>query len=178
MRTLFLGATGGDLASEAALAEALSAFPSSAPVLLGLRPTRLSRAFPGLRAVLGIEELGRQDFARAVLVGPQRNEAAWLGALALLGSLAAAGTEVHVHNLGLSEFPAMLDPPAEGRAVLARAGRGTLSELRWLADTQLNEIATPIARGQLGAALAHYGEQARAEAMVARAGRMLDAPDP
>lgn len=123
MRTLFLGATGGDLASEAAVAEALSAFPSSTPVLLGLRPSRLSRAFPGLRAVLGLEELGRQDFARAVLVGPQRNEASWLAALALLGSLAAAGTEVHVHNLGLSEFPAMLDPPAEGRAVLARAGR-------------------------------------------------------
>ncbi|MCS6932494.1 MAG: hypothetical protein NZM27_09820 [Acetobacteraceae bacterium] len=123
MRTLFLGATGGDLASEAAVAEALSAFPSSPPVLQGIRPSRLARAFPGLRAVLGLEELGRQDFARAVLVGPQRDEASWLSSLSLLGRLAAAGAEVHVHNLGLSEFPAMLDPPTEARAVLAAAGR-------------------------------------------------------
>lgn len=128
MRTLFLGITGGDLASEAALAEALAAFPSSPPVVLGTRPGRLARAFPGVKAVAALEELGRRDFARAVLVGPQRSEAAWLSALARLGALADAGAEVHVHNLGLEEFPAMLAPPPEARALLARAGRFSLRD--------------------------------------------------
>ncbi|WP_439573948.1 alpha-2-macroglobulin family protein [Phreatobacter sp.] len=59
--------------------------------------------------------------------------------------------------------------------VLARAGRGTLSELRWLADTQLNEIATPIARGQLGAALALMGDTPRAERVMTSAVQMLRA---
>lgn len=59
--------------------------------------------------------------------------------------------------------------------VLARNGRGSLSELRWLADTQLNEIATPVARGQLGAALALMGDMGRAERVMASAVTMLTA---
>ncbi len=59
--------------------------------------------------------------------------------------------------------------------VLARSGRGSLSELRWLADTQLNDIATPVARGQLGAALALMGDNARAERVMASAVTMLTA---
>jgi hypothetical protein len=59
--------------------------------------------------------------------------------------------------------------------VLARVGRGSLSEMRWLADTQLTEIATPVARGQLGAALALMGDHARAERVLASAVTMLTA---
>jgi uncharacterized protein YfaS (alpha-2-macroglobulin family) len=59
--------------------------------------------------------------------------------------------------------------------VLARAGRGSLSELRWLADTQLAEIGTPVARGQLGTALALMGDTARAERVMASAVTMLTA---
>ncbi|MBX9992857.1 alpha-2-macroglobulin family protein [Phreatobacter oligotrophus] len=59
--------------------------------------------------------------------------------------------------------------------VLARNGRGSLSELRWLADTQLNEIGTPVARGQLGAALALMGDMGRAERVMASAVTLLTA---
>lgn len=59
--------------------------------------------------------------------------------------------------------------------VLARSGRGSLSELRWLADTQLNEIGTPVARGQLGAALALMGDHARAERVLTSAVALLNA---
>ena len=47
--------------------------------------------------------------------------------------------------------------------VLARSGRGALSELRWLADTQVGQIGTPMARAQLGTALALMGDTVRAE---------------
>lgn len=57
--------------------------------------------------------------------------------------------------------------------VLARAGRGSLSELRWLADTQLGEIGTPVARGQLGAALALMGDTGRAERVFTSAVALL-----
>ncbi|WP_168201563.1 alpha-2-macroglobulin family protein [Phreatobacter aquaticus] len=57
--------------------------------------------------------------------------------------------------------------------VLARAGRGSLSELRWLADTQLNDIGTPVARGQIAAALALMGDGGRAERVFRSAVTML-----
>ncbi len=120
-RTLILGATGGDIASEAAAAEALSAFPAAAAVVLGTRPARLARAL-GVRAALGIEELTNRDFARVVLAGPQRTPERFLAALAAAAPLVEAGAAFHLHNLGLVEAPEMLAPPPAARAVLARAG--------------------------------------------------------
>lgn len=46
--------------------------------------------------------------------------------------------------------------------VLARERRASIGDLRYFADTRLDRFATPMARAQLGAALALYGEQARA----------------
>ncbi|MEO2168386.1 MAG: hypothetical protein ABGY42_09760, partial [bacterium] len=56
--------------------------------------------------------------------------------------------------------------------VLAREGAAAMSDLRYYADVKVGDFATPLALGQLGAALAMYGDQPRADAMF-RAGYAL-----
>gem|GEM_PF-4511940 len=57
--------------------------------------------------------------------------------------------------------------------VLAREGSAAMADLRYYADVKGRAFATPPAAGQLGAALAAYGDSARAEAMFTHAaGRM------
>jgi hypothetical protein len=53
--------------------------------------------------------------------------------------------------------------------VLARNGAAPVGDLRYLADVSINEIATPIAKAQLAAALALVGDKARAERVYAAA---------
>jgi uncharacterized protein YfaS (alpha-2-macroglobulin family) len=64
---------------------------------------------------------------------------------------------------------------AYGLYVLARNGAAPIGDLRYLADTKLNNLATPIAKSQLAAALALVGDKARAERVYAAA---LDALAP
>lgn len=52
---------------------------------------------------------------------------------------------------------------AYGLYVLAKNGTAPIGDLRYLADTKLKDIATPIAKAQLAAALALVGDRARAE---------------
>ena len=47
--------------------------------------------------------------------------------------------------------------------VLARNSRASAGDLRYYADTKIGEFATPMARAQLGASLALYGDTLRAE---------------
>lgn len=54
-------------------------------------------------------------------------------------------------------------------AVLARAGEAAIGDLRYYADTLAERFDTPLAAAQMGAALAAYGEQARADAMFRQA---------
>ncbi|RZN35602.1 alpha-2-macroglobulin [Bradyrhizobium sp. Leo121] len=58
---------------------------------------------------------------------------------------------------------------AYGLYVLARNGAAPIGDLRYLADTKLNNLATPIAKSQLAAALALVGDRARAERVYAAA---------
>ena len=53
--------------------------------------------------------------------------------------------------------------------VLARNGAAPVGDLRYLADTKLGDVATPIAKAQLAAALAMLGDRARAERVYAAA---------
>ncbi|HEY1364775.1 MAG TPA: alpha-2-macroglobulin, partial [Xanthobacteraceae bacterium] len=53
--------------------------------------------------------------------------------------------------------------------VLARNGVAPVGDLRYLADTRLDDIATPIAKAQIAAALAMLGDRARAERVFAAA---------
>jgi len=48
--------------------------------------------------------------------------------------------------------------------VLARAGRASIGDLRYYADTKIGSFATPLAKAQIGAALALYGDRARGDA--------------
>jgi uncharacterized protein YfaS (alpha-2-macroglobulin family) len=64
---------------------------------------------------------------------------------------------------------------AYGLYVLARNGAAPIGDLRYLADTKLNNLATPIAKSQLAAALALVGDKGRAERVYAAA---LDALAP
>lgn len=58
--------------------------------------------------------------------------------------------------------------------VLAREGAAAVGDLRYYADVKGDAFATPVAAAQLGAALASYGDQVRADAMFARAARMME----
>ncbi|MDX2484818.1 MAG: alpha-2-macroglobulin family protein [Pseudodonghicola sp.] len=58
--------------------------------------------------------------------------------------------------------------------VLAREGAAATSDLRYYADVKGGDFATPLAAAQLGAALAAYGDQPRADAMFTRAARLIE----
>ncbi|WP_424979269.1 alpha-2-macroglobulin family protein [Leisingera sp. S232] len=57
--------------------------------------------------------------------------------------------------------------------VLAREGAAQMGDLRYYADVKGEGFATPLAAAQLGAALAAYGDQRRADRMFARAAQMI-----
>ena len=66
---------------------------------------------------------------------------------------------------------------AYGLYVLARNGAAPIGDLRYLADTKLKDIATPIAKSQLAAALALVGDRNRAERVYTSAlGDLAPAP--
>lgn len=58
--------------------------------------------------------------------------------------------------------------------VLAREGGANIGDLRYYADTKFDDFATPLALAQIGAALAYYGDQTRADTMFRKAGAWLD----
>ena len=66
---------------------------------------------------------------------------------------------------------------AYGLYVLARNGAAPIGDLRYLADTKLGNLATPIAKSQLAAALALVGDKVRAERVYTAALEAL-APKP
>ncbi len=57
--------------------------------------------------------------------------------------------------------------------VLAREGAASVGDLRYYADQKAGAFSTPLALAQLGAGLAQYGDQPRADAMFGLAGRKL-----
>lgn len=65
-------------------------------------------------------------------------------------------------------------------AVLARERAATVGDLRYYADTAAGSFATPMGAANLGAALALYGDQQRADRMFRQARDLLDldAPEP
>ena len=61
--------------------------------------------------------------------------------------------------------------------VLARAGRAAIGDLRYYTDSKLDAFATPLAKAQLGAAMALYGDRVRAGRAFASAMADLDRED-
>ncbi|WP_417310677.1 alpha-2-macroglobulin family protein [Devosia sp.] len=62
--------------------------------------------------------------------------------------------------------------------VLARAGRAAIGDLRYYFEARLDAFGSPLAKAQLGAALALYGDRARAATAFAAAVADLDQPEP
>ena len=52
---------------------------------------------------------------------------------------------------------------------LAREGRASMGDLRYYADARADNFATPLAKAQIGAALAAYGDPGRADSMLRQA---------
>ncbi|TNJ41460.1 alpha-2-macroglobulin family protein [Phaeobacter sp. B1627] len=61
--------------------------------------------------------------------------------------------------------------------VLAREGAAAMGDLRYYADVKADAFSTPMAAAQLGAALAAYGDQRRADELFDRAARMIAAAE-
>ncbi|WP_137110040.1 alpha-2-macroglobulin family protein [Rhodobacter sp. SY28-1] len=62
--------------------------------------------------------------------------------------------------------------------VLAREGAAAVGDLRYYVDVKGDDFSTPIAMAQLGAALASYGDQARADSMFRKAVAKMEALQP
>ncbi|MBC7137974.1 MAG: alpha-2-macroglobulin family protein [Defluviimonas sp.] len=71
------------------------------------------------------------------------------------------------------DFDAGGAPYAYAMMVLAREGAAAIGDLRYYADVKADAFDTPMAAAQLGAALAAYGDQTRADAMFTRAARLM-----
>lgn len=81
----------------------------------------------------------------------------------------------HLRNASAYATPGPAD--AYALYVLARNGRASMGDLRYTADERLDSLETPLAKAQIGAALALYGDRARAErVLVAAAGPQGTAP--
>lgn len=70
------------------------------------------------------------------------------------------------------DFDADGGPYAYALMVLAREGAAAIGDLRYYADVKASAFDTPIAAAQLGAALAAYGDQRRADAMFGQAAKL------
>jgi hypothetical protein len=74
-----------------------------------------------------------------------------------------------------ADFDTGGEPLAYALMVLAREGAAAVGDLRYYVDVKGDAFATPAAMAQLGAALASYGDQPRADAMFRRAAAAVQA---
>jgi len=72
-----------------------------------------------------------------------------------------------------SDFDSGGEDIAYALMVLAREGAAAMGDLRYYADVKGDAFTTPLGAAQVGAALAAYGDQTRADAMFNRAARLL-----
>lgn len=74
-----------------------------------------------------------------------------------------------------ADFDAGGEALAYALMVLAREGAAAIGDLRYYADVKGDAFSTALAQAQLGAALASYGDQTRADAMFRRASTRVEA---
>ena len=91
--------------------------------------------------------------------------------LALRRSLDNLRNQVNYHP----DFDKGGEALAYALMVLSREGAAAVGDLRYYVDVKGDAFATPTAMAQLGAALASYGDQPRADAMFRRAAVAMDA---
>ena len=95
-------------------------------------------------------------------------QAAFASALDRLRNAVANTTEVRDGGMDL----------AYAAYVLARNGRPVMGDLRYLADTKIGDFQTPLARGQIAAALALLGDRGRAQKAFDAAAPLLSRSTP
>ena len=72
-----------------------------------------------------------------------------------------------------SDFENAGEDVAYALMVLAREGQAAVGDLRYYVDTRADAFRTPLAQAQLGAALASYGDQSRADRMFRLASQKI-----
>ncbi len=77
-----------------------------------------------------------------------------------------------------SDFERGGEDVAYALMVLAREGNAAIGDLRYYVDTRAEAFATPLAQAQMGAALASYGDQSRADRMFRLASQHILKPEP
>ena len=89
--------------------------------------------------------------------------------------------EIAIDNLAnrlsyVQEFTSGGEDIAYALYVLARAEKASIGDLRYYADVKLDAFSTPLARAQIGAALALYGDRQRTAKAFAAALAVFDRP--
>ncbi len=95
--------------------------------------------------------------------------------LALRNALANLRNQVNYAPDFTSDINGGGEALAYALMVLAREGAAAIGDLRYYADVKGDDFSTPIAQAQLGAALASYGDQTRADAMFRKATAKVEA---
>jgi alpha-2-macroglobulin len=107
---------------------------------------------------------------------PMRQAYAALRRVARLNDFGSVGYDFSVYRWpGSNDTEQLLRSRAAAYAlyVLAKAGEADIGQLRYYHDTHLNNEPSPLARAQIGAALAHMGDRARSRNAFRQAERAL-----
>ncbi|MEJ0060250.1 MAG: alpha-2-macroglobulin [Terricaulis sp.] len=112
----------------------------------------------------------------AVPQAPLDQAYAALRSVARLNDFGSVGYEFEIYRWpGSNDSETLLRSRAAAYAlyVLAKAGRADIGQVRYFHDARLRDEPSPLARAQIGAALAHMGDRARARSAFAQAERAL-----
>ena len=147
----------------------------------------MARVAAAVTSLLGMQN-GGGGFG---LWGPDSGGSLWLDAMATEFLLRARDRGIAVPEQALSraldslsnqvayasDFSTGGEDIAYALYDLARAGRAALGDLRYYMEAKLTAFSTPLARAQIGAALALYGDRTRAAAAFVSAVDLLAEPD-
>jgi uncharacterized protein YfaS (alpha-2-macroglobulin family) len=117
-----------------------------------------------------------QQAGFAVPRAPMEQAYAALRQVARLNDFGNVNYEFEIYRWpGSNDSDALMRSRAAAYAlyVLARAGRADASQVRYYHDARLNDEPSPLARAQIGAALAHLGDRARSRNAFRQAERAL-----
>jgi uncharacterized protein YfaS (alpha-2-macroglobulin family) len=133
-------------------------------------------ASPWLGAYAADFLLRAQQSGMAVPRQPMQQAYAALRRVARLNDFGNVGYEFEVYRWpGSNDTDQLLRSRAAAYAlyVLAKAGEADIGQLRYFHDSRLNDEPSPLARAQIGAALAHMGDRARSRNAFRMAERAL-----
>jgi uncharacterized protein YfaS (alpha-2-macroglobulin family) len=120
--------------------------------------------------------LRAQQAGYAVPRAPMEQAYAALRQVARLNDFGSVGYQFEIYRWpGSNDSDALMRSRAAAYAlyVLAKAGRADISQVRYYHDARLRDEPSPLARAQIGAALAHLGDRSRSRNAFRMAERAL-----